>query len=359
MELVNERVYLADRGVRIVDITDPMEPMLAGSYHIPDILQEAVLSNGYLFALEKDVYDAEESIVTQTLRIFNASDSAAPFEVSTLPVSGEPPLEFTLAGQYIYLYDSLLNTQLIDVSDPESPQKVGEMHGLGSAIAVQFIDASGNYAYVVSCCGENPNGHFEIYDLSDPAHPARRGSYTSPYFPTGLQVQGTTAYLSGGANGTTALEIIDVSDPDNPVRVGILENLSLRQWEIVGKYVYSASDGGVDVYDVNQPSAPQHVGRLPIVVRNFVQSGEYLYALTLEGLQAVDVSNPAAPEMGTFYRIPIPLVSVFAVEGAYLYGSEGGAVPSILRLLEPEELAANNVYLPLVQSGFTGRTTAR
>jgi hypothetical protein len=99
--------------------------------------------------------------------------------------------------------------QVIDISNPANPQRVGGYVTSGSATGVAV---SGTHAYVAE------GGHgLQIIDMSDPANPQRVGGYDTSGYAGGVAVSGHYAYV---ATGDAGLQIIDVSNPANPQRVG-------------------------------------------------------------------------------------------------------------------------------------------
>jgi hypothetical protein len=74
------------------------------------------------------------------------------------------------------------------------------------------VAVSGNYAYVVA-----GGSGLQVIDVSNPAHPQRVGGYDTIGAATGVAVSGNYAYV---ADGFAGLQVIDVSNPANPQRVG-------------------------------------------------------------------------------------------------------------------------------------------
>jgi hypothetical protein len=74
------------------------------------------------------------------------------------------------------------------------------------------VAVSGHYAYVA-----DGGAGLQVIDVSDPANPRRVGGYDTPGYAGGVAVSGHYAYV---ADGDAGLQVIDVSDPANPRRVG-------------------------------------------------------------------------------------------------------------------------------------------
>jgi hypothetical protein len=67
----------------------------------------------------------------------------------------------------------------------------------------------------------------QVIDVSDPANPRRVGGYDTPGYALGVAVSGNYAYV---ADYDAGLQVIDVSDPANPRRVGGYDTPGVCLW---------------------------------------------------------------------------------------------------------------------------------
>ena len=74
-----------------------------------------------------------------------------------------------LSGTYAYVADMSAGLQVIDVSNPANPRRVGGYDTSGSAHGVAV---SGSYAYVA-----DERAGLHVIDVSNPANPQRAGGY--------------------------------------------------------------------------------------------------------------------------------------------------------------------------------------
>ena len=97
------------------------------------------------------------------------------------------------------------------VAHGANPVLIGQWPGLprGSALSVAL---SGNYAYVA-----DSGAGLQVIDVSNPANPVRVGGYDTSGYAQDVAVSGNYAYVADDGGG---LQVIDVSNPANPVRVG-------------------------------------------------------------------------------------------------------------------------------------------
>jgi len=149
--------------------------------------------------------------------------------------------------------------QVLDISEPSSLSKIGEVRLEGSA---QDIALSGNYAYLV-----------------------------------------TLSYLI----------IVDISDRNNPFEVASLyfEGSRLQSIALSSDHVYVAADNGLFIYDVSSPNHPIYQATYPRELTDVAIWGNYALCVCVYwefpkmersyGVEVIDISFPAAPTLiGTF-----------------------------------------------------------
>jgi hypothetical protein len=137
----------------------------------------------------------------------------------------------------------------------------------------------------------------QVIDVSNPANPQRVGGYAN-FFARAVVVSANYAYLVN--NVFVRLVVVDVSNPANPVRVG-LDDTGAGAYAVAvsGNYAYvGAMEAGLQVIDVSSPANPKRLGGYDTsgYALGVAVSGNYAYVADREaGLQVIDVSNPADP----------------------------------------------------------------
>ena len=208
-----------------------------------------------------------------------------------------PASAVAVAGDYAYVAAGAL--QIIDVSDPARPRRIGALDT--SSPGAGDVAVSGLYAYVTHGTG------LDVIDVSDPPQPRRVGSYDTLGWTPKVAVAGNHAFVLSGVN----LHVFDISDPADPRRVGsLLTLLTSGQggMTVSGDYVYIADcQSGLQIIDVSDPSNPRRVGEYVINGRCATQVavvGQHAYVtdhsyvfgtVGSPGLHALDVSDPANP----------------------------------------------------------------
>jgi hypothetical protein len=186
------------------------------------------------------------------------------------------------------------------------------------------VYVQGRYAYVAS----ESNHALVIYDVSNPAAPAKISSTNSPFTdPQDVYVQGKYAYICDFTNNS--IYIFDISNPASPTQVGSMTTgLSAPQSVYVqGRYAYvaSSSNSTLAIFDVSNPASPAAAGtittNLSTPVRVYVQ-GNYAYVANQNSSTSAifDVSNPASPSAAGTFNIGGGNANRYVVvQGRYAY----------------------------------------
>jgi hypothetical protein len=218
--------------------------------------------------------------------------------------------------------------QVLDISNPSSLSKIGEVRLEGSP---QDIVLSGNYAYLVTLC------YLIIVDISDQIHPSVVASLYFEGFRFHSIVLSSNHVFLASDNGLT---IYDVSDPNHPVYkahysreltdVAIWGNYALcvcTYWE----FPKSTRSYGLEVVDISSPSVPSLIGTFELekdyIPREIdVSADGYAYVCqsdeqnTKGKLSVIDVAtNPGNPSEAGRYIISGEGLVGIAISGNYAY----------------------------------------
>ena len=189
----------------------------------------------------------------------------------------------TVEGHCLYLADSYSGLAIIDVSDPERPERIGQL-SVEAKICDLFVLDGKVYLAVREYFSSVPHNSLHIVDVSQPTEPELLGmSDFSPGSPRRIWVDGSNAYVS---NSGGCVDIFDVSDPDSIGRIS---------------------------------SYHPEFGGLPYT--HGLSASDYRLCLSMTfGVEIADVSDPGSPEtmVGRTYRLPEPALSVSS-QGYYAY----------------------------------------
>ena len=216
--------YIADgnSGMCIVDISDPENPNAIGAFQGQVIVNDVVVEGDYAYLAD----------LIGGMRVIDISDPENPEQVGTCDTP-DLPQGLSLSNQYIFIADRRSGLQIVDISNPEAPEIIGSIDTPGEANTVYVQD---DYAYIA-----DKAGGLRIIDISDPANPAEVSSYDTDGLAYDVIVTTHYVYIADGANGFLAL---NVTDPENPVLVGGLDTPGTSYGiDFAGGYVFVA-DGG-------------------------------------------------------------------------------------------------------------------
>ena len=248
-------------GLKIIDISNPDSPVLAGSCSKGAI--GVAVSGNYAYVAD----------FNYGLKIFDVSNPNAPVLAGSYDV-GKYTMSVAVSGGYAYVANREKGLFIIDISNPVAPVLTGsyDMTDGTSGVAV-----TGGYAYVTDL----DNGLF-IIDISNPAAPVLIGNYRTAGSVYDVSVSGGYAYLANRENG---LVIIDISNPAAPVFIGSYDTAKSAVDVVVsGSYAYVADFADLVIIDVSNPAAPVLAGVYDMgkYANGVAVSGNYVYVADLD-----------------------------------------------------------------------------
>ena len=213
-----------------------------------------------------------------------------------------------LKGNYAFCTASYQGLDIIDISNPSRPVKVGNFDAGGF---VSRVDVSGNYAYLAT------GKELVIVDVSDPTLPVGVSRYYATGYVTDVQVKGNYAYLAVRYYDMECniLEVIDVSSPSSPFLAGKYSNTvnyNAIGVFVKGSYVYLAMDFALKILDITDPTAPVLVGKAWVsgesvdvyVSGNYAYVSSYISDAQYFGfLDIIDITDPASPVTASTYYV--------------------------------------------------------
>ncbi|NQT34250.1 choice-of-anchor D domain-containing protein, partial [bacterium] len=278
-----------------------------GVYDTPGSAEGVFVAAGYAYVAD----------YWRGLCVVNVLDPSNPVESGSYDTPGEAYTLYVV-GNYCYVADGGSGLQIIDISDPQNPDLISTVDTPGEAFGV-FV--SNGTAFVADL-----TGGLRIIDVSDPQNPEEIGSIDTPSRAYGVYVSGNTAYIADQDGG---LRVIDVSDPENPEEIGYFETEGRTYAVYgVGDFVYLADAGsGMRLIDVSQPDNPREIGFLdtPGSAEGIFVTGDYAYVADgEEGLRVIDITDPDNLEEVGFRDTPDYCIGVF-VSGSHAYVADEGS----------------------------------
>ncbi len=309
--------YIADyhMGLTVVDVSDLNTPVLADNIGTASYA-EAVAVDGDCCYIIDGQYG---------LFIFDVSDqTAVTYLYSAFGVSGYAR-DLCVAGDLVYVASDY-NLTVVDVSTPTAPYVAGS---IALSLRCYDVEVAGNTAYISSLSGgavidvSDPTApslitydaalegrklyvsgnlcfvaHYtdgiKVVDIGDPAVPALVHQYTTVEPAYDVAFNGHDIYLVDGSS----FEIIEFFKPTYPVTIDCGGSAtSPVAFDIEGNTAYVVHSGGMQVYDISDPSNLSQIGSYTNTdwIHDIVVRGDYAYAAGLDSMYIFDVSDPTAP----------------------------------------------------------------
>lgn len=305
-----------DRGLVVVDLTEPAIPTVIDSFAFPYYwagglaIPPAPSSSQQVVYLAGGIaYDPLGSSGHFHAIEISPRPHPTPHASLRLPCCG---CDAAAIGSHVCIAGGYSGLQIVDVADPQNPTIEGSVDTPDCALAVAV---SKGHAFIA----DNHSG-LQVVDIRDPQHPQIVGSVDTEGAGA-VAVSGKYAYI---ADGTFGIRVCDVSNPSDPRIVGCADTPDFAEdVAIAGTFAFVADwRSGLQVVDVSIPDAPQIVGALdlPAYSEAIAVSGRYVYLVTnWPDLQfyVIDVLDPRNP--GVVGRTSILDWGSLAVAGRYVY----------------------------------------
>jgi hypothetical protein len=277
-----------------------------------------------------EAINSARSLSTSGNEVIDISDPVSPVVKGVLDDGSLSPRNPTWVGDLLYEIDTTGGLAIYSATPPGGPIPLDSLNGGGvdGVILDQIVDGTTLYTTQQS---DGPLVAF--YDLTS-SPPAFIGSYSETgQNPLSLAISGHFLFVGTQED----LFVLDVSNPSSPAKVATLP-LPAVGLAIVGNSLFvGTTDSRLVVVDVTNPQAPVQSAQIPLPeIPNRVRSaGNLLYVSDLNsGLLIYSISNPKSPVLVTQYKLSTA-VTDSAVDGnlAYLAAAESGLV--ILDITNP------------------------
>ncbi|MBD2417171.1 DUF4347 domain-containing protein [Anabaena cylindrica FACHB-243] len=282
VQVVGNYAYVADddKGLQIIDISNPTKPTLKGSYDTPSYARDVQVVGNYAYVTDRD----------SGLQIIDISNPITPTLKGNYDTS-DGVYGVQIVGNYAYVAGGDSGLSIINISNPSTPTLKGNYDTPGYANGVQVV---GNYAFVADGSG------LQIINISNPSTPTLKSNYDTPGYAWDVQVVGNYAFVADYDKG---LEIIDISNPSTPILKGNYDTsdypYGVTGVQVVGNYAYLADNGlGLSIIDISNPSIPTLKGNYDIagIAYGVQVVGKYAYVADYwSGLSIIDITNPSTP----------------------------------------------------------------
>ncbi|MEO0080176.1 MAG: hypothetical protein ABIK44_05825, partial [candidate division WOR-3 bacterium] len=306
--------FIADRfnGILVLSVANPQAPRLLSSVPAPWV-QDVVCRDTLLFALGDNftIYNARDPgnliplgslalsgsyrlavkeslcfVAHQSgLIVLNIANPAQPQIAETLATSWLRDVE--LKGDYLYCCG---DTELL-VFDTRNMERVGKYDAGYLAFGLGIGDS-----LCLVCRGQQMD--IRVLNITNPAQPVYRGSFTAQNGPQDAAVSGRWGYVGVWSRD---LLVADLANPGSPVvRARVFRPGELNGAWREGNLVVTADRWfGMSVVDVTDIRHPVELSHLPLSgwPRRLVLRDTIAYVANYDGLVCVGLADPAHPHL--------------------------------------------------------------
>jgi hypothetical protein len=220
-----ERTRTNDTGwLEIFDVSDPANPARIGGIETPGRGLDVQVVGNFAYVAQSVRWTG--SNLLGALGVFDVGTPTNPIRLATYDTAGSAS-SVEISGGYAYLADGVADLEVLDVSNPAAPRRVGGYdtdewrnhggyeHG-GAAVHVQV---AGDLVYSSGQDG------LHVLNVTNPQVPVRIGGYNGLPFDFAFQVSGRYAGVSFWYSHLNrfALFLLDVSSPANPTWLATTE----------------------------------------------------------------------------------------------------------------------------------------
>jgi hypothetical protein len=348
-------------GVKIVDVSDPMQPLVIGTFQTQGMPQSICVTDHIAYVADNNA-----------LVVYDVADPKFPEELGRYTPEGDMALihHVSVHGRYVYIIDSLFGIRILDASDCSRIEEVASIpHNLPEAYFSPMI-VSGDLLYYMRNTDFSSNT-LVILDMSEPTAPVEIGSHVmsgSMWF-TGFDYDEGYACIAAVSSG---LKVVDVSNPGSIEEVGCYKPhalaFGLARADDYAFISISAEDENLLVYDVSDPSSPTEVHSLSIEGRPFWTSvwENYLFVPGVEvdqlaSVGVLNISDRINPTQIACWQpvheySGVPLSVERYGNYAFVALAYGGVqVYDVTRIDQPTALDNWTLFDPITNQGFAVR----
>jgi len=325
--------YIADGegGLQIINVDPPESASIVKTVELPGKAYHVYVSGGYAY-----VTDLEAG-----LQIIDIEPLGNAHIVKTIDTPGDAYAVQTSAG-YAYVANWTSGLCIIDVEPPEDAYIVNP---LGKPRVVNDIYVSGGYAYVA-----DDSAGLQIMDIEPPESAHQIKTIDTSGFAYGIYVSDGYAYVGDGSAG---LQIIDI-EPLEFANVVATVDTSEYAYGVytAGGFAYVADcSAGLKIIDIEPPESANIVRNVELngVAYRVCVSGGYAYVANwIEGLQIIDIEPPESAYI--VMTIDAGIAYDVKVSGGYAYVVNffGG-----LRIVDIEPLKSASIVKTVGTPGYS------
>ena len=238
-------------------------------------------------------------------------------------------VDVAIQGSYAYCAAEEAGLDIIDISNPANPKKIGNIDTLFARKV--WVNGNTKYAYLAD------TSDLKIIDISVPSDPKLTGIYDPNLLVQDMIVNGNYAFMIGSISspdffGAGELHILNISNPTSPLLIGKYQTDVVSSFYINNNYAYLTAyyydkynimNSHFDIVNISDYTSPQRVGTINLDesdISGIAMNGDYIY-LGCSKLHIINVSNPSSPFLVKNIAVTGSIVFDICVNGNYAYAA--------------------------------------
>lgn len=271
LAVAGDNLYLGNTdGLTLVDISTPARPQAVGNIELPGAVTTIAISGTLAFV--GSTLSKEGNYRDERLLVVSLDDPTAPVVRAAITFPSAAVRDLLLVGSTLYVATANLGLQAVDVATPDAPVVLGAVPDVPSTY-IDRINVSGSRAYLSSG---------EVLDISGAGMPRLLGTLDLSQQLI-HDIEGTHLYVVERiyensfprppvSQVRTTLKIVDVADLSAPRVLGSYSpplpdaRPPAEIWSVTveGEVAYLATSGGIELFDIADPTSPRLVQAIPI-----------------------------------------------------------------------------------------------
>ena len=362
-------VYGQDSNVYCFTISDPVYPVLLGSYMANQVLTGMAVAGRFLYcATDSDklftvdlhnppYYQVLDSsslpgaltgltvdngkmygiLDNQGLIEFDISDSARPALCGKSQVCACNRADISVSNGHAYVQTQDSALEVLSLKSPLQPQTLDSVKVARTGSLRPAIATSSQYLFAAA------DSLIQIFSLGDPDLPQTLGSYNAHAIVSSFAFLDTI--LAVGCD--SIMQLVDIQDPARPQICGTYNAYDrIKGMALYSNAAFITANSVIEIVNISNLQKPFFVDNINAVtgLSKILIAGHYLY--TLKGyntIEFLDIGNPFAPCSVGAYTSSAARINGFALNGINAVILES-SVAHLLDISHPSSPAITNTY---------------
>lgn len=323
------------RGFYVVDVSDPTDPFEVTFLRTEGFPKGIEVDDDFLYIADGTAYEGPSPMFSGVTQVYDIWDPTDPILISTVAVSNGSMTALSMQEEFVYGVDRRGRT--IVVIDRTNPDDIHELSRHRLDVYPYDIQTQGTFAFVAV------SHSLIVMDIHDPER--RIFEVAELEFDEDVRkviIDRDLAYVVENGYGierTSRLWVVDISNPIRPEKIDFTDySHAINDIDILDETLcLTIKDVGVSISSLRDPLEPDKqslTSNWGEVSRIAAYQDCAVIADPVNGLWTVDISNPESPEQVGFLDTRSGVTDV-VVQDEYAYLVNGDQGFSIIDLTDP------------------------